>query len=56
MTASRLPRKNSTAPDGLIAAADAAALAGIGAFTFEGKFVDLPIVTRARGLLARTAG
>jgi citrate lyase subunit beta/citryl-CoA lyase len=40
----------------LIAAADAAALAGVGAFTFEGKFVDLPIVTRARALLARTTG
>ncbi|WP_457579770.1 HpcH/HpaI aldolase/citrate lyase family protein [Ensifer canadensis] len=40
----------------LIAAADEAALAGIGAFTFEGKFVDLPIVTRARALLARTTG
>lgn len=40
----------------LIAAADAAAQAGIGAFTFEGKFVDLPIVTRARALLARSPG
>ncbi|MGF6174644.1 HpcH/HpaI aldolase/citrate lyase family protein [Ensifer sp. 4252] len=40
----------------LIIAADAAAQAGIGAFTFEGKFVDLPIVTRARALLARSSG
>lgn len=40
----------------LIAAADAAAQAGIGAFTFEGKFVDLPIVTRARALIARSSG
>lgn len=40
----------------LIAAADAATQAGIGAFTFEGKFVDLPIVTRARALLARSPG
>lgn len=40
----------------LIDAADEANRAGIGAFTFEGKFVDLPIVTRARSLLARVAG
>lgn len=40
----------------LITAADAATQAGIGAFTFEGKFVDLPIVTRARALLARSPG
>ncbi|WP_312367295.1 CoA ester lyase [Ensifer sp.] len=40
----------------LIAAADDAAQAGIGAFTFEGKFVDLPIVTRARALIARASG
>ncbi|OCP15878.1 MULTISPECIES: CoA ester lyase [unclassified Ensifer] len=40
----------------LITAADDAAQAGIGAFTFEGKFVDLPIVTRARALLARSTG
>ncbi len=40
----------------LIDAADQADQAGIGAFTFEGKFVDRPIVTRARALLARAAG
>lgn len=40
----------------LIAAADDANRAGVGAFTFEGKFVDLPIVARARALLARAAG
>ncbi|NVD40502.1 CoA ester lyase [Ensifer sp. HO-A22] len=38
----------------LIDAADQADQAGIGAFTFEGKFVDRPIVTRARALLARS--
>lgn len=38
----------------LIAAADEADQAGIGAFTFEGKFVDRPIVTRARALLGRS--
>ncbi|RDL48794.1 (3S)-malyl-CoA thioesterase [Ensifer sp. M14] len=40
----------------LIAAADEANQAGIGAFTFEGKFVDMPIVNRARALLARASG
>lgn len=37
----------------LIAASEAAEQAGAGAFTFEGKMVDLPIVDRARRLLAR---
>ena len=39
----------------LIEAADAAAADGVGAFVFEGKFVDLPIVTRARALLTRAS-
>jgi citrate lyase subunit beta/citryl-CoA lyase len=37
----------------LVAAFDAARAAGVGAFTFEGRMVDLPIVERARRLLAR---
>ena len=37
----------------LVEAADQASKDGIGAFTFEGAFVDVPIVTRARDLLAR---
>ncbi|MDS1139935.1 CoA ester lyase [Pusillimonas sp. SM2304] len=37
----------------LIDAAEQAAQDGIGAFTFEGAFIDAPIVTRARELLAR---
>ncbi len=37
----------------LVAASEAAEQAGAGAFTFEGKMVDLPIVDRARRLLAR---
>jgi citrate lyase subunit beta/citryl-CoA lyase len=36
-----------------VAAFDAARAAGVGAFTFEGRMVDLPIVERARRLLAR---
>ncbi|WP_104666790.1 HpcH/HpaI aldolase/citrate lyase family protein [Ensifer adhaerens] len=39
----------------LIDAADAASADGVGAFVFEGKFVDLPIVTRARALLLRAS-
>ena len=37
----------------LVAAFDAASAAGSGAFTFEGRMVDLPIVERARRLIAR---
>ncbi len=37
----------------LVAAFDAAAAAGQGAFAFEGDMVDLPIVERARRLIAR---
>lgn len=37
----------------LVQAAEEAEQKGIGAFTFEGSFVDAPIVTRARALLAR---
>jgi len=37
----------------LIDAADQAERDGLGAFTFEGAFVDAPIVARARSLLAR---
>lgn len=39
----------------LVAAFDAEAGAGRGAFTFEGKMVDLPIVERARRLLRRAS-
>ena len=37
----------------MVAAFDAAAAAGLGAFAFEGDMVDLPIVERARRLIAR---
>ncbi len=37
----------------LIAAFEAAAARGIGAIAFEGRMVDLPVVDRARQLLAR---
>ncbi len=37
----------------MVAAFDAAAAAGQGAFAFEGDMVDLPIVERARRLIAR---
>lgn len=40
----------------MIAAFEAEAEVGRGAFTFEGKMVDLPIVARARRLLARAGG
>jgi citrate lyase subunit beta / citryl-CoA lyase len=39
----------------MISAFEASDQAGQGAFTFEGKMVDLPIVERARRLLARAA-
>ena len=39
----------------LIAAFDAAAAAGEGAVAFEGSMIDLPVVERARRLLARAA-
>jgi len=39
----------------LIAAYDAAMAAGLGAVTFEGKMIDLPVVERAKALLARAA-
>ena len=39
----------------LIAAFDAAAAAGEGAVAFEGNMVDIPVVIRARNLLARAA-
>ncbi len=38
----------------MVAASLAAAAAGHGAFAFEGEMVDLPIVERARRLIART--
>jgi citrate lyase subunit beta/citryl-CoA lyase len=38
---------------GLIAAAEAAAAQGKGAFVFDGKMVDEPVVARARALLAK---
>jgi citrate lyase subunit beta / citryl-CoA lyase len=37
----------------LLAAAEAAKARGEGAFAFEGKMVDEPVVRRARALLAR---
>jgi citrate lyase subunit beta/citryl-CoA lyase len=37
----------------MLAAFDAASAEGRGAFAFEGEMVDLPIVERARRLLAR---
>jgi citrate lyase subunit beta / citryl-CoA lyase len=37
----------------LIAAYDAAMVAGVGAVTFDGKMIDVPVVERARALLAR---
>jgi citrate lyase subunit beta/citryl-CoA lyase len=39
----------------LVAAFDAAQAAGQGAFVFDGKMVDEPVVARARALLARCA-
>jgi citrate lyase subunit beta / citryl-CoA lyase len=39
----------------LVAAFDAAQAAGRGAFVFEGKMIDEPVVARARALLARAA-
>jgi citrate lyase beta subunit len=36
----------------MVAAFDAARSAGTGAFAFEGKMVDEPVVARARALLA----
>lgn len=39
----------------LVEAADKAEQEGVGAFTFEGAFVDAPIVARARDLLTRFA-
>jgi citrate lyase subunit beta / citryl-CoA lyase len=40
----------------LLAAAEAAKARGEGAFAFEGKMVDEPVVRRARALLAREGG
>ena len=37
----------------MIAAFDASVAAGAGAFTFEGKMVDIPVVVRARAMIAR---
>jgi citrate lyase subunit beta / citryl-CoA lyase len=37
----------------LIAAYDAAMAAGVGAVSFEGKMIDVPVVERAKALLAR---
>ena len=39
----------------LLAAAEAASREGRGVFSFEGKMVDLPVVERARRLLARSS-
>jgi len=39
----------------MMAAYDAAMLAGRGAVEFEGKMIDIPVVERARGVLARAA-
>jgi citrate lyase subunit beta/citryl-CoA lyase len=40
----------------MIAAAEAAATQGLGAFVFNGKMVDEPVVARARALLAKAHG
>jgi citrate lyase subunit beta/citryl-CoA lyase len=40
----------------MIAAAEAAAAQGLGAFVFNGKMVDEPVVARARALLAKAHG
>ena len=40
---------------GLIAACEAALAAGLGAVTYKGKMVDIPIVERARTTLAVAA-
>ena len=37
----------------MIAAYDAALAQGIGAVTFEGKMIDVPVVERAKALLAQ---
>src|SRR5262245_3603295 len=40
----------------LIAAYDEAMAGGVGAVTFDGKMIDVPVVERAKALLARAAG
>ena len=47
------PRPRPTGPAGLIAAFEAALAQGLGAVAFEGAMIDLPVVERARRLLAR---
>ena len=39
----------------MVAAYDAALAAGKGAVEFEGKMIDIPVVERAKVLLARAA-
>jgi citrate lyase subunit beta/citryl-CoA lyase len=39
----------------MIAAYDAAMAAGKGAVEFDGRMIDIPVVDRARGVLARAA-
>jgi len=39
----------------MIAAFEAAVAGGAGAFAFEGRMIDIPVVTRARAMLARHA-
>jgi citrate lyase subunit beta/citryl-CoA lyase len=39
----------------MIAAFEASLAAGAGAFTFEGRMIDIPVVARARAMLARHA-
>ncbi|MEO8714587.1 MAG: CoA ester lyase, partial [Acetobacteraceae bacterium] len=39
----------------MVAAYDAALAAGLGAVEFEGKMIDIPVVERAKGMLARAA-
>ena len=38
----------------MIAAFDASVAAGTGAFVFEGKMIDIPVVNRARAMIARS--
>jgi citrate lyase subunit beta/citryl-CoA lyase len=39
----------------MVAAYDAAMAAGKGAVEFEGRMIDIPVVDRAKGVLARAA-
>ena len=38
----------------MIEAVDASLSAGAGAFVFEGRMIDIPVVNRARAMIARS--